>query len=319
VIEGAYRQEAWHDTRARYSFVASWLFTWGVVIYFQYPPCPIRLTPGHDQIANRLLNDLHHFCRDARSYNFLHTGIRQVLDQRNVDRKGEAKVTHPSTREMLYTYLGKRTGERVLTGAVKRGDGEKIYAVIWFCDLRDSTSLAESMPVEAFLDLLNQFFDCTAGAVLDHGGEILRFIGDASLAIFPIGGSSRSLREICTPAEGACERALAAARDASSRIDDLNRNRRNRGEHPLGFALAIHIGEVMYGNIGVPGRLEFTVIGSAANEAARLAALCRELDQSVLISWEFPRCYPEQTKSLGVHRLRGVGMPREIFRLVEAG
>ena len=213
----------------------------------------------------------------------MHTGIRQVLDQRNVDRKGEAKVTHPSTREMLYTYLGKRTGERVLTGAVKRGDGEKIYAVIWFCDLRDSTSLAESMPVEAFLDLLNQFFDCTAGAVLDHGGEILRFIGDASLAIFPIGGSSRSLREVCTPAEGACERALAAARDASSRIDDLNRNRRNRGEQPLGFALAIHIGEVMYGNIGVPGRLEFTVIGSAANEAARLAALCRELDQSVLI------------------------------------
>jgi adenylate cyclase len=243
--------------------------------------------------------------------------MKRIFEQRNFDGKDVENVMQPSAREILYTYLGKRTGERVLTGAVKRGDGEKIYAVIWFCDLRDSTSLAESMPIESFLDLLNQFFDCTAGAVLDRGGEILRFIGDASLAIFPIGGTSKSLREACTPTEGACERALAAARDARSRIDELNRQRRNRGEQPLGFALAIHIGEVMYGNIGVPERLEFTVIGSAANEAARLAALCRELDQSILISWEFPRCFPEQMSSLGVHRLRGVGAPKEIFRLAE--
>jgi len=226
-------------------------------------------------------------------------------------------VTQPSAKKLLYTYLGKRTGERVLSGLVKRGDGEKIHAVIWYCDLRDSTPLAESMPLESFLSILNDFFDCMAGAVLDHGGEILRFIGDAALAIFPISGTTESLHEVCTPtAKGACERALAAARDARSRIEVLNKQRIIRQETPLGFGLGLHVGEVMYGNIGVPERLEFTVIGSAANEAARLEALCKELDQSILISWEFPRCFPDQMSSLGPHRLRGVSKPKEIFWLL---
>ncbi len=226
-------------------------------------------------------------------------------------------MTQPSAKELLYTYLGKRTGERVLSGLVKRGDGEKIYAVIWYCDLRDSTPLAESMPLESFLSTLNDFFDCMAGAVLDHGGEVLRFIGDAALAIFPISGTTESLHKVCTPtAKGACERALAAARDARSRIEALNKQRIIRRELPLGFGLGLHVGEVMYGNIGVPERLEFTVIGSAANEAARLEALCKELDQSILISWEFPRCFPDQMISLGFHRLRGVSTPKEIFGLL---
>jgi len=225
-------------------------------------------------------------------------------------------MTQPSAKELLYTYLGNRTGERVLSGLVKRGDGEKIYAVIWYCDLRDSTPLAESMPLESFLSILNDFFDCMGRAVLDHGGEILRFIGDAALAIFPIGGTTESLQEICTPTEGACERALTAARDALSRIEALNQQRRIQGKLPLGFGLGLHVGEVMYGNIGVPDRLEFTVIGSAVNEAARLEALCKELDQSILISWEFPRCFPDQMISLGFHRLRGVSTPKEIFGLL---
>lgn len=223
----------------------------------------------------------------------------------------------PSAQELLYTYLGKRTGERVLSGLVNRGEGEKIHAVIWYCDLRNSTSLAESMPLESFLGILNDFFDCMAGAVLDHGGEILRFIGDAALAIFPISGTSKSLREACIPTEGACERALAAARDARSRIETLNKQRRDRGELPLGFGLGLHVGEVMYGNIGIPERLEFTVIGPAANEAAHLEALCKELDRSILISWEFPRCFPDQMRSLGLHRLHGVSTPKEIFELLE--
>jgi adenylate cyclase len=221
-----------------------------------------------------------------------------------------------SAKELLYTYLGKRTGERVLSGLVKRGDGEKIHAVIWYCDLRNSTPLAESMSLDSFLGILNDFFDCMAGAVLDHGGEILRYIGDAALAIFPIDGTSKSLQEVCAPTEGACERALTAARDASSRIDALNRQRGNRGKSPLRFGLGLHVGEVMYGNIGVPGRLEFTVIGPAANEAAHLEALCKKLDQSILISWEFPRCFPDQMRSLGFHQLHGVSKPKEIFELL---
>ena len=121
-----------------------------------------------------------------------------------------------SAENLLKTYLGERTGERVLAGQSKRGEGEKIHAVIWLCDLRDSTRLSEAIPLEDFFRSLNEFFDCTAGAVLEHGGEILSYIGDAVLAIFAIGGSEKPLRDACFREEGACAAALAAARDARS-------------------------------------------------------------------------------------------------------
>jgi adenylate cyclase len=128
----------------------------------------------------------------------------------------------PSAEDLLKIYLGRRTGERVLAGQTKRGEGETIHAVIWLCDLRDSTRLSESIPVDDFFRSLNDFFDCTAGAVLEHGGEILSYIGDAVLAIFTIGGSERPLGEACFREEGACAAALAAARDARSKVDALN-------------------------------------------------------------------------------------------------
>ena len=227
----------------------------------------------------------------------------------------EVLTLHRLAKIMLDTYLGKLSGERVLHGLIKRGDGERIHAVIWFCDLRDSTALSESLSLDVFLSLLNDFFDCMAGAVLDHGGEILRFIGDAALAIFPIGGSDEPLERACTPMEGTCARALAAARDAQGRMAQLNRRRKDAGEPPIGFGIGLHVGDVLYGNIGVPDRLEFTVIGAAANETARLEGLCKELKQSILISSSFPRCFPGEMRSLGYHRLRGVSEPQEVFTL----
>jgi adenylate cyclase len=222
-----------------------------------------------------------------------------------------------SAEALLKTYLGERTGERVLAGRTKRGEGEKIHAVIWLCDLRDSTRLSESMPVEDFFRALNDFFDCTAAAVLDHGGEILSYIGDAVLAIFAIGGTDRPLREACFPKEGACTAALAAARDARARVDALNQRRETKGEPPLEFGLALHVGDVMYGNLGVPERMQFTVIGAAANEAARLAGMCKDLKRWVLVSSAFPRCFPGQMISLGNYALRGVETPQEIFTLID--
>ncbi len=219
--------------------------------------------------------------------------------------------------DLLYTYLGRRTGERVLNGHVRRGDAEKIHAVIWFCDLRDSTRLSESMPVEDFFALLNDFFECTAGAVLDHGGEILSYIGDAALAIFPIAGTDKPFDQACTPEEGACAAALAAARDALARVEALNSERQRRGEEALRFGIALHAGDVMYGNIGVPGRLEFTVIGAATNEASRLAGLCKTLDKAVLVSSRFPGCFPDQLVSLGRHALQGIDEPQEVFGLAD--
>src|SRR5512134_3322367 len=223
----------------------------------------------------------------------------------------------PSAEELLKTYLGERTGERVLAGRTKRGEGEKIHAVIWLCDLRDSTRLAETIPVEDFFHALNEFFDCTAGAVLDHGGEILSYIGDAVLAIFAIGGTERPLREACFPEEGACSAALTAARDARSRVDALNERRETSGEPRLQFGLALHVGDVMYGNLGVPRRMQFTVIGAAANEAARLAGMCKNLERWVLVSSAFPRCFPGQMVSLGHHVMRGIDTPEEIFTLID--
>jgi adenylate cyclase len=216
---------------------------------------------------------------------------------------------------LLDTYLGKHTGERVLKGLVKRGDGEDIHAVIWFCDLRDSTQLAESMSREAFLAILNDFFDCLAGAVVDNGGEVLRFIGDSALAIFPTDKTADTERSCCNTPK-ACEQALAAARDAQARMESFNRERGKRGESPIDFGLGLHMGELTYGNIGIPGRLEFTVIGTAANEAARIEGLCKKLGHRILISDEFARCSKGKFLSQGHHQLAGVGTPREVFTLL---
>ncbi len=231
----------------------------------------------------------------------------------------EIHTMRRTARTLMETYVGRQAGSRVLDGLVKLGDGEKIHAVIWFCDLRDSTELAENMPMEEFLELLNEFFACMAGAVMDQGGEVLRFIGDAALAIFAIDRADHPLDQACTPLEGTCVRALDAARDARARVEEANLKRQERGMRPIEYGLALHVGDVMYGNIGVPERLEFTVIGSAANEAARIEGLSRELGHAVLVSGEFNRCFAGQLVSLGRHQLRGLGEVQEIFTLSDEG
>ncbi len=210
---------------------------------------------------------------------------------------------------LLDTYLGHATGGKVLEGLIRRGDSEDIYAVIWFCDLRDSTTLAESGSRRRFLELLNAFFEATAGAVMDHGGEVLRFIGDAALSIFPV------LRPAApdTALRDACARALAAARDACGRLAELNQQLAADGWDPLGWGIGLHVGEVTFGNIGTPTRLEFTVIGSAANEAARIEGLTRTLGHQVLTSEEFARQCAGELIDLGVFPLRGMNGLRRIF------
>ncbi len=204
-------------------------------------------------------------------------------------------------RNILDAYLGPTAGAKVLAGQIKRGDGEDIHAVIWFCDLRDSTALADSMSRRDFLALLNEYFECTLGPVLERKGEVLRFIGDAALAIFPIDGR---------PAE-ACAAAVEAAREALARMEKANKNR----PLPLRFGIGLHLGELTYGNIGTPGRIEFTVIGAAANEAARIEALCKRLEVDLLVSEDVARVLPMRWRSMGSHTLRGVGDKMELFTL----
>ena len=210
---------------------------------------------------------------------------------------------------LLDTYLGSHAGERVLNGLIRRGDGQDIRAVIWFCDLRGSTPLAQSMSRTEFLACLNEFFDCVAGAVLDHGGQILRFIGDAALAIFPLDDSGNG------NLEATCEQAVAAAQQASSQIQYTNIERGERSLPPLEYGIALHVGDVTYGNIGTGNRLEFTVIGDAANRAARIESMCKTLNEPLLLSAEFAACAPGRATSLGLHSLKGIDEPQEIFAL----
>jgi adenylate cyclase len=204
---------------------------------------------------------------------------------------------------ILDAYLGPHTGARVLQGRIRRGDTEALHAVIWFCDLRDSTRVAEAIGASAFAALLNDYFDAVLAPVIERGGEVLSFIGDAALAIFPVGAQP----------EQASKRAVDAARDAIARIDALNERRLAEGSMPLRFGIGIHVGEFLYGNVGTQDRITFTVIGPAANEAARIEALCKTLGVSPLVSEHVARHVPLAWRSLGRQSLRGVGQPIELF------
>ncbi len=206
-----------------------------------------------------------------------------------------------SPEALLATYLGRDAARRVLSGETARGQGRLVTAGIFYADLKGFTALTDRLPAEQVIAHLNDYFDIVATSVLNHKGEVLKFIGDSVLAAFNIDGAS--------PASACCQ-GLHAALDALDGLTAANRHR----ELPLEAGVALHYGDVIYGNIGSEARLDFTVIGRAVNEATRIEALCRTLNRPLLISADFARictCHP--LVSLGHHRLRGVAAPHEIF------
>jgi len=267
-----------------------------------YVAMPMRFSDGQINVVTLVSDRLGGFSTDdlGQLYEILPTLSRLL----------EAHAQRVSSLTLLTTYLGGSAGERVMNGKVKRGDGEDLHAVIWFSDLRGSTALADSIGREAYLATLNQYFDGVAGAVIEHGGEVLKFIGDAVLAVFAIDDPA-------DPAPEACTRALAAVADARQRIDAVNGERAERGEPALAFGVGLHRGNLTYGNIGTERRLDFTVIGPAVNEAARIEDLCKTLETPVLMSEALAASLPGETNlvSLGRHTLRGVRNPQEIFTL----
>ena len=226
-----------------------------------------------------------------------------------VARLFEVHAQRRTAMTLLQTFLGRHTGARVLDGLVKHGDGEHIDSVVWFSDLRESTALSISMERGAYLDYLNRYFHCMAGSILESGGEVLRFIGDAALAIFPISSNWAG----ATGAAEACRRAIAAAKLASQRIEADNAA--HPGRVPIRYGIGLHLGEVTYGNIGVPERLEFTVIGSAANTAARVESMTKTLGRNIVISASFADSYAGKLATLGKHRLKDVEGEQELFTL----
>ncbi|HWT30932.1 MAG TPA: adenylate/guanylate cyclase domain-containing protein, partial [Propylenella sp.] len=204
---------------------------------------------------------------------------------------------------LLDTYVGPIAGQRVLDGAIKRGMCEPIHAIIWTCDLRGFTGLAELLPGGEMLDLLNDYFGAMTEAVGQNGGEVLKFIGDAMLAIFPLGEDGA----------GTAARALQAVGTAESALAALNEERRASRRPEIRFGLALHVGEVLYGNIGGSDRLDFTVIGRAVNTAARLEGLSRELGRDVLLSGDFAALCGGATEPLGSFLLKGLADPQPVF------
>ncbi|MBV8451338.1 MAG: adenylate/guanylate cyclase domain-containing protein [Deltaproteobacteria bacterium] len=217
----------------------------------------------------------------------------------------ELQSSRRIAKSLLDTYIGRRTGQRVLSGSIRRGTGETIRAVIWDNDLRGFTALADRLPSEALNDLLNQYFEIMAGAVIAEGGEVLKFIGDGMLAIFEISDTADIGR--------ACHCALRSARNAAVTAEQCNAGRIAAGKPVIRFGIALHLGEVYYGNIGAPGRLDFTVIGPAVNQASRLEKLSAELGRSIVTSASFAAAAPQCLESLGFHQLRGVAEAQELF------
>jgi adenylate cyclase len=209
---------------------------------------------------------------------------------------------------VLEAYLGRRSAARVLAGPLRRDVGETIHAALLCADLRGFTALSEAGPATAVIAALDAWFDRIAGAVHAFGGEVLKFIGDGVLAIFPVIGDE--------PA-GACEAALRAAAAARAGMAHLDAARHGQGLAPLPFGIALHLGEILWGNIGAADRLDFTAIGPAVNLVSRLEGLCRPLERAVLVSGAVAAEIKTPLIPLGTHTLRGIAVPCAVFTVPE--
>lgn len=209
------------------------------------------------------------------------------------------------TRTLMETYLGRDAGQRVLSGRIMRGVAERIEAVIWFSDLRGFTRIVDTAP-EQVIPLLNDYSDVIVSAIHEHGGDVLKLIGDGTLAIFTAEHPVH-----------ACNTALSAAIAARKGVAELKKRRTTENKPITDMYVGLHIGKVFYGNVGSQERLDFTVLGPAVNEANRIAAMCRSVDQPILMSAAFAQVGAIKGKlvSVGRYALRGVSHPQELFTL----
>jgi adenylate cyclase len=215
----------------------------------------------------------------------------------------EIRIKNRLARTLLETYVGSHAGELILAGATRRGSGTTVRAAIMICDLRDFTKISDNWPRDDVIDLLNGYFDAMSEPIAKHGGEILKFIGDGLLAIFPLS----------QPSAGA--NLLHAVTEARQAMLALNENNSETGCAPLNYCIGVHVGDVMYGNIGSRNRLDFTVIGPAVNMASRLEALTKQLGRTVLLSRAFADLVGNEfdLERVGEYPVRGFSDPIELF------
>ena len=210
-------------------------------------------------------------------------------------------------KTLVETYLGRDAGQRVMSGSIERGVAERIEAALWFSDLRDYTRIFDTAAPGLIIPFLNDYAEAVISAVHAEGGDVLKLIGDGVLAIF----TSAERRE-------ACRAALAAAGRARDSVVELNQRRSAEELPTTAMYLGLHFGEVFFGNIGSKERLDFTVVGPAVNEVSRIAAMCRSVDQMLLVSSAFANGMGEERSclvSVGRYALRGVGRPQDLYTL----
>ena len=221
----------------------------------------------------------------------------------------EARAAWETAEALLTSYLGHGPGAEVLQGAIRRGDVRRLRTVILMADMRGFTVKAASWPEPELLAALHSFYDLIVGATYAHGGDVLKFLGDGLLAIFPV---------VDDPAD-ACRRAMVAAQASRQGLRQLNRERRRVGQAALDFVVALDLGEVAYGNIGGPSRLDFTIIGAPVNRVARLTALAKRLRRNLLLTEPAATALGGGTRSLGQQMLKGFERAEEVFEPADAG
>jgi adenylate cyclase len=224
-------------------------------------------------------------------------------------RVAEIRALRRMATTLLDTYVGREGGARILAGQIRPGFTETIRAVIWLSDMRGFTALADRIEPAALIELLNRYFDCQVAAILGHGGEVLKFMGDGLLAIFPLSDGKEPT--------AVCRAALAAAvemRKATAALDDWPRHAASKKPR---FGLGLHIGELLYGNIGAANRLDFTCIGPAVNLAARLEGLASRLGRTTVLSADFAQRCGAGTVPLGEFPLAGFRAKVPVFGLAD--
>lgn len=210
-------------------------------------------------------------------------------------------IEHDIKQTLAQVYVGQDPGGRACAGMIKVGDVVSLDAAIWFSDIRGYTAISENLPAERLISGLNAYFDCVVGSIYENGGEVLKYIGDAILAVFPVErhGSRHS----------ACAAALAAAMHSAARLVELNYGRGSDGDPQFAHGVGLHVGQVRYGNIGSRDRLDFTVIGREVNIASRIEGVCKQLGESLLCSAAFASEADTPARDIGSFELKGVAEP----------
>jgi adenylate cyclase len=234
-------------------------------------------------------------------------GLRSLIPP--LARLIEITRLHRTATVLLDTYVGNRAGERILGGQIRRGHAETMDAAIWLSDLRGFTALSDRLPAEAVVDILNLYFDCQVSTIKTHGGEVLKFMGDGLLAVFPIAEQPGDTEDVCA-------NVLAAARESRANVEAMHFAVGETIER-FRFGVALHVGKILYGNIGGGNRLDFTCIGPAVNLAARLEKIAGRLHRTVVASAAFVRACDDGWNDLGEFPIAGFSKAERVYGLMD--